>query len=114
MDDDFNSARALGHMFDLVRAVNQSRDAGMDRTTIQEAQLLLMELSAVFGLRLEKTTTGTSSADAFIDLLIELRSELREQKNWELSDKIRDRLMELGIMLEDGRSGSTWHWSSPG
>jgi cysteinyl-tRNA synthetase len=112
MDDDFNSARALGHMFDLVRTINQSRNAGTDRNTVQEAQRLLKELSAVFGLRLEKAAAETSTADAFIDLLIELRSELREQKDWALSDKIRDRLMELGITLEDGRSGTTWHWSS--
>ena len=114
MDDDFNSARALGHMFDLVRAINQSRNAGTDRNTVQEAQQLLKELSAVFGLRLEKTATEISTADAFITLLIELRSELREQKDWALSDKIRDRLMDLGVTLEDGRSGTTWHWSSDG
>jgi cysteinyl-tRNA synthetase len=45
----------------------------------------------------------------FVDLLLEVRKELRCQKLWQLSDSIRDRLSELGIVLEDHKDGSTWH-----
>jgi cysteinyl-tRNA synthetase len=51
MDDDFNTAGALGHLFDLVRAINQARDAGVDEDSLSQAQALLRELAGVFGLR---------------------------------------------------------------
>jgi cysteinyl-tRNA synthetase len=53
---------------------------------------------------------GGSNADAFIDLLITLRKELRQQKNWEMSDRIRNELINLGVVLEDGKDGTTWSW----
>jgi len=42
--------------------------------------------------------------------LIEVRKDLRANKMWAISDKIRDRLEELGIVLEDGKEGTSWHW----
>jgi cysteinyl-tRNA synthetase len=109
MDDDFNSAGALGYIFDLVRVINQSRDAGADQPLLEEAQKLLRELTGVLGLRLEEAK-GATQADAFIDLLLEIRADLRRQKAWALSDKIRDRLIELGVILEDSKDSSTWRW----
>jgi len=46
-----------------------------------------------------------------VDLLIEVRTELRNQKLWALTDKIRDTLAELGVVIEDGKDGTTWRWS---
>jgi cysteinyl-tRNA synthetase len=43
-------------------------------------------------------------------MLIDIRAELRTQKLWALSDQIRDGLRELGVILEDGKDGSTWRW----
>jgi len=43
-----------------------------------------------------------------IELILELRKDAREQKNWALSDKIRDRLLELGIKIKDGKDKTTW------
>jgi cysteinyl-tRNA synthetase len=54
MDDDFNSAGAMGHMFDLVRSINQARDAGVNAQTFAAAQDLLRELMGILGLRVEK------------------------------------------------------------
>jgi cysteinyl-tRNA synthetase len=111
MDDDFNTAGALGHLFDLVRVINQSRDAGVPRAVLTEAQGQLRELAEdVFGLRLERPETENQQAAPFIDLLVELRSQLRQQKLWELTDQIRDRLAELGVAIEDSKDGTTWHW----
>ena len=45
-----------------------------------------------------------------MDLLVEIRSELRKQKLWALSDLVRNRLQELGVVLEDSKDGTTWHW----
>jgi cysteinyl-tRNA synthetase len=110
MDDDFNSAGALGHLFDLVRAINSARDASATAAELQAAQDLLRELTGVFGLRLEKAAGGAEAAP-FIDLLVEMRAAVRKEKLWALSDQIRDRLAELGVTLEDSKAGTTWRFS---
>lgn len=110
MDDDFNTAGALGHLFELVRAVNHARDTGTSQEVLTPAQALLVELSLVLGLRLERAAQAASPAEPFIDLLLELRTELRSQKLWGLSDQIRDRLGELGVTIEDSKEGTGWHW----
>ncbi|HSV86868.1 MAG TPA: cysteine--tRNA ligase [Levilinea sp.] len=110
MDDDFNSAGALGHLFDLVRAINQARDSGATNDQLKPAQDTLRELTGVLGLRLDATDGGNQAAEPFIDLLVELRSEVRNQKMWALSDMIRDRLSGLGVILEDSRDGTSWRW----
>jgi cysteinyl-tRNA synthetase len=109
MDDDFNSAGALGFMFDLVRVINQARADGATDDVLKPAQSTLNELCGVFGLILEKETSDDQSAAPFIDYLVELRTEMRKQKLFAFSDQIRDRLTSLGVVLEDSKDGTTWH-----
>jgi cysteinyl-tRNA synthetase len=109
MDDDFNTAGALGHLFDLVRVINQAKDAGVTAGIIAEGQTMLSELMTVFGLRVKRTEVG-GEITPFIELLINLRQELRQQKLWHLSDKIRADLANLGVLLEDSKEGTTWRW----
>ena len=111
MDDDFNTAGALGHLFDFVKAINTARDAGVGTEALSQAQATLRQLTEVLGLRLEPAATAAlSDAAPFIELLIEIRSELRQARQWALSDRIRDRLAEAGVTLEDGKEGTTWRW----
>jgi cysteinyl-tRNA synthetase len=110
MDDDFNTAGALGHMFELVRGINQARDAGATDAQLDAAQTTLLKLGDVLGLRLAAESGTAGQAGPFVELLLEIRTELRQQKLWALSDLIRDRLVELGVVIEDSRSGSTWRW----
>jgi cysteinyl-tRNA synthetase len=107
MDDDFNTSGALASLFELVRSINQARDAGATDQGLGEAQDTLRELAAVLGLRLQEDGRPRE-AQPFIDLLVEIREELRSARQWALADRIRDRLHELGVVLEDGRSGTTW------
>jgi cysteinyl-tRNA synthetase len=109
MDDDFNTAGALGHLFDLVRAINQARADGATDEQLSDAQATLRKLCGVFGLRLADQVSSRP-ADAFVDLLMEVRAAVREQKMWPLSDLIRDRLSELGVEVEDGKDSSSWVW----
>lgn len=109
MDDDFNTAGALGHLFELVRVINQAKDAGVSEKKVAEGQDLLGELMGVLGLRTEHAEKG-SQGEPFISLLIELRRELRQQKLWSLADKIRSDLAENGVLLEDTKDGTTWRW----
>jgi cysteinyl-tRNA synthetase len=110
MDDDFNTAGALGHIFDLVRSINHSHDAGVNATPLEEAQNVVRELMEVFGLHPERPITEGGKAAPLVDLIIEVRREMRKQKQWELSDLIRQRLIDLGVILEDGKEGTTWRW----
>jgi cysteinyl-tRNA synthetase len=107
MDDDFNTAGALGYLFDLARAINQARDI---RTDPFAGQALLREMMGVFGLRPERPVVEGGQAAPFIDLLVEIRRELRKQKLWALSDQIRDRLTALDVIMEDTKEGTIWRW----
>ncbi|MEW6569217.1 MAG: cysteine--tRNA ligase [Chloroflexota bacterium] len=108
MDDDFNTPGALSHLFELVRAINQARDAGASVEALGSAQAILRQLAGVLGLRLEVEPRRAREAAPFIDLLVEIREELRQAKQWPLADRIRDRLQQMGVVLEDGRSGTSW------
>ena len=106
MDDDLNTAGALGALFDLAREINRARDEG--RRT-DAAQGSLRELTGVLGLTLTGPgTAGDAAAGPFIELLMELRDELRAAKQYELSDKLRARLAEMGVILEDSAAGTRW------
>ena len=109
MDDDFNSAGALGYLFEFVRIINQARADGATDEQLKPAQDVLEELTGVLGLTL-RADKESQAADAFVDLLVEIRQDVRQAKLWELSDKIRDQLAELGVQVEDAKGGSTWYW----
>jgi cysteinyl-tRNA synthetase len=108
MDDDFNTAGALGHLFELVRAIHQARDAGVGAQALSQAQAVLKELAGVLGLRLEVDRSGERAVEPLIDLLIQVREALRREKQWSLADRIRQGLEEQGIVLEDGKGGTGW------
>ena len=111
MDDDFNTAGAMGHLFDLVRSINQARDMGLADEELADAQKLVLDLTSVLGLQLDKQPeTGAGEVAPFMDLLLDVRQELRTQKLWALSDQIRDQLAELGVIIEDRVEGATWRW----
>ncbi len=112
MDDDFNTAGALAALFDLVRAINAARDAGIGGEPFAEAQRTLRELAGVLGLRLTESAGKAAAKEVapFIDLLVEVRTRLRQAKQWELADLIRDRLGELGVILEDTPQGTHWRF----
>ena len=104
MDDDLNTPAALAALFDLARDINRSRDEGRG---VDEAQSSLRDLAAVLGLTLREPEAAMGAAP-FIDLLVELRNDLREAKQFALADKVRSRLLEAGITLEDGPDGTRW------
>jgi cysteinyl-tRNA synthetase len=108
MDDDFNTAGALGYLFELVTAINRARDAGVGGEPFAAAQAALLELTGVLGLQLEKAQSQGAEAAPFIDLLLELRAKLRVAKQYALADEVRNRLTDLGVVVEDTREGSSW------
>lgn len=105
MDDDFNTAQALAVLFELTREINRGAEQGAN---IIEAQHALLKLAGILGLTLKEKTQATSDTEAFISLLAFTRDDLRRNQQWQLADKIRDGLADLGIILEDTPQGTRW------
>jgi len=112
MDDDFNTSSAMAVIFELVKQINQARSDGATDSQLQVLQSVFTELTDTLGLELKEESVSGSNADAFIDLLISVRRDLRTEKNWAMSDKIRDELKALGVILEDGKDGTSWSWEA--
>lgn len=110
MDDDFNTSLAMAAIYELVKVINQARADGANAAQLQQAQAVFNELTSTLGLVLSEEPQKGSSADEFIDLLVTLRQDLRAEKNWNMSDKIRNELKALGVILEDSKDGTTWSW----
>jgi cysteinyl-tRNA synthetase len=105
MDDDFNTAQALAVLFELTREINRGAEQGAN---IIEAQNALLKLAGILGLTLKEKTQATSDTEAFISLLAFTRDDLRRNQQWQLADKVRDGLADLGIILEDTPQGTIW------
>lgn len=110
MDDDFNTAGALGFLFELIKEINLARDQGAGEEILKEGQDELKQFMGILGVDLERPWEVDSDADLYIELLIDVREQLREEKLWELADHIRDRLLELDVVLEDKTEGTDWRW----
>jgi len=104
MDDDLNTPQALAALFDLAREINRARDAGR---SVAGAQATLRELAGVLGLTLAERDASLAAAP-FIEVLVEVRNDLRRAKQFELADRIRSRLGDLGVTLEDTPQGTVW------
>jgi cysteinyl-tRNA synthetase len=115
MDDDFNTARALSTIFELIRLVNsltQSSEfvlTSRAREVLTQARELIMELGGVLGLKFEEgRAVDQNRLSALVDLLLEIREEARSKRDWQLADRIRDGLSRQGIMVEDRPDGPIW------
>ncbi|HNU94920.1 MAG TPA: cysteine--tRNA ligase, partial [Bacillota bacterium] len=135
MDDDFNTAGAIAALHELATAINtfvnqdmhgQGQAADAERSAVARAVLAMMELGDVVGIVepesvTAKRTAGAqadegaldggdagASADRLIQLLLDVRAEVRAAKLYQVSDMIRDRLGELGVVVEDTRDGARW------
>ena len=118
MDDDFNTAAALGVLFELVKEANVFRQdvAEEDLPLLKRTFELIRELGAPLGLFQEspwRQAHGEVQAQ-LVELLIEVRKELRRKREYELADRIRARLRELGIELKDKGEETVWSYASTG
>jgi len=115
MDDDFNTAKALGALFELVKKANLLKDRALkegkitkpEKLSYREAVEFVENALRTLGFRLEREKEN-GLEEKLIELLIEVRGELRKKKEFQLADLIRDRLKELGIALEDLPTGTIY------
>lgn len=125
MDDDFNTARAIGYIFEAVRQINgylEETGPGPSRETLfvlDTARNCLRDLGKVLGLFLEEPKEYfRSDRDrelrvrnldrGEIESLVEERAQARRDRDWATADRIRDALHERGVHLKDGPDGTTW------
>ncbi len=106
MDDDINTAGAIGAIFDMVKDINVKTQDGADKEELKEAYDTLCGLGAVLGILTKKRETNL---DEEVEELIRQRTEARKAKNFALADEIRDKLLSMDIILEDTREGVKWH-----
>lgn len=113
MDDDFNTPEAYSALFDMAREVNRLKTE--DLAAANGLAAALRQLSAVLGLLeqepeafLQSSVQADDGEVAEIEALIKQRNDARQSKDWALADQARDRLNEMGIVLEDGPQGTTW------
>jgi cysteinyl-tRNA synthetase len=117
MDDDFNTPVAFASFFTFLSRMNPIL-SGSDSLTAGTLQFVYETLDAigeVLGVYRERmvqqrTDEEAGNVDNLVKLLIELREKARAKKDFDTADKIRTRLSELGIKLEDGKTGTTWKW----
>lgn len=107
MDDDFNTAQAIAVLFELAKEINRGAEQGVNVT---EAQHTLLKLAGILGLTLKEKTQLAPDTEAFISLLVSTREDLRQDQEWQLADKIRRGLADLGISLEDTPQGPRWKY----
>jgi cysteinyl-tRNA synthetase len=116
MNDDFNTARVLANIFELVPVINSFKDKSIavDALSADTLQLLKNKLQTyivdILGLKSETAHSGGDKLKGAIQILIDIRKEARAKKDWATSDKIRNQLLEIGIQLKDEKDGNI-SWS---
>ncbi len=110
MDDDLNTADAIGILFDLVRYINKNvLVAAPRKADVEAAAAVFNEITGVLGIVYDEAPAAENDEDAAIEALIAERTEARKTKNWARADEIRTRLTEMGVVLEDTPQGVKWH-----
>ncbi len=109
MDDDFNAARAQGHLFELAKEINRVADApgatADDRAAVAAAGQTLYRLGSTVGL-FATAEAPEEAAPETIQALVRQRDEARVQKDWKRADQLRDEILALGYLLEDAKGGT--------
>ena len=113
MDDDFNTAQGIGVIFELIKEINKYTE--VEKISEEGLKALQMAydyieniMENVFGVTLKsQENIGNLTVD-LVEFLLEIRRKARAEKNWALSDEIRDRLGEMGIKIKDGKDKTIW------
>jgi cysteinyl-tRNA synthetase len=125
MDNDFNTAQAIGQLFEATRAINKiisklpSRQNPADVSLLSKSVNTLTRLARIMGLlneppgvfldrQKQEILKDAAIDEASIEQMIKQRNNARKDKDWALSDQIRDELLTHNIELKDGPKGTTW------
>ena len=112
MNDDFNTPILIAQLFEGTRYINLVND-GKETLTAEDIALIQQTLHQfvfdILGIENAQSASNHSEKlDGVIEMLIEMRKEARANKNWAMSDQIRDQLLAIGIQLKDGKEGTSF------
>jgi cysteinyl-tRNA synthetase len=112
MNDDFNTPVLIAVLFDAVRIINSAADK---KTTLTQGDIDLLKniyqhfLFDVMGLKLENENSKTKDVlGKVVDMVLNLRNKAKAEKNFALSDEIRNKLTDAGVQVKDTKEGSSW------
>ena len=105
MDDDFNTADAVSAIFELVKLANSTANEESSKAYVELLAGTIAKLSDVLGIITERKA---EVLDSEVEELIAARQQARKEKNFALADEIRQKLLDMGIVLEDTREGVKW------
>lgn len=115
MNDDFNTAKVLANMFTMASLINSFKSGALEKSTLSAEAIASLQqrmkqyLEDIFGLQSERAGDN-DKLDHVLKLIIDIRKEARNKKDFMTSDKIRNSLQEMGILLKDEKDGSV-SWS---
>lgn len=111
MNDDFNSPIAIAHLFEVVKWVNLMKE-GKEQLTKDDLYTLTAIVHHfvfdIFGLKNEQGGGDDNKVDDLMQFILEIRQDAKADKNYNLSDQIRDRLNDIGFAIKDGKEGTTY------
>ena len=112
MNDDFNTPVLIANLFEGVKWINLVKDG---KESLNEEDLSLLKVimkDFVYDIlaleNTQQTDQNSYKLEAVVSMLIKMREEARENRNWAMSDQIRDELLEIGIQLKDGKGETTF------
>jgi cysteinyl-tRNA synthetase len=113
MDDDFNSAEALAVVHEIVREGNKLLDGVQrgdeaDALSLAEVVRDFIEATSVLGFAFDSQQGGSELIEGLVTYLLELRDQARAEKAFERADQIREKLIDLGVAVEDTPAGPRW------
>lgn len=110
MDDDFNTPAAIAVIVNLAKETEKSIASGLDEKTLRQIFETLKDMCSIIGIfegrEVKKPSRDISTE--LVNLIVEIRDEARNKNDWEMSDRIRDRLKKIGVVLEDTAEGTKW------
>lgn len=117
MDDDFNTARAIGYLFEMSHSINSylasaDRENVMDQVAVQKATAILRNLGDVLGIFFDSHQDNEKIIEKILGIMARLRQIARKEKDYQLADNVRDFLNSLGIGVEDTDSGSRFRYEN--
>ena len=107
MDDDLNTADAVGVLFELVRAINTAVEGTPTKALAEECRKMLHEFTDVLGLLYEKKEED-AGLEQKVEEMIAARAQAKKEKNWAEADRIRDALKDMGVEIMDTPQGVKW------
>ena len=111
MNDDFNTPILIAELFSAVKYINQIKDgkAHINASDLGDlSEVMHQFVFDILGLKNVASNNQDQKLGETVELLIRMRNDARSQKNFALSDSIRDELLAIGIQLKDGKDGTTF------